>query len=39
MGVFISREAAEDFVREDPFVIHGVVSRATIKDWNESLLG
>ena len=38
MSVFLTREAAEDFVREDPFVLHGVVSRVTIKDWNEVLL-
>lgn len=39
MAVFLSREAAEDFVRDDPFVRAGVVARATIKDWNETLLG
>jgi hypothetical protein len=39
MGVFASREAAEDFVREDPFMLNGVVAKATIRDWNEILLG
>jgi len=39
MAVFRSREVAEEFVRDDPFVLHGVVLRATIKDWNETLLG
>ncbi|HVZ75093.1 MAG TPA: SRPBCC domain-containing protein [Polyangia bacterium] len=38
MAVFASREAAEEFVRDDPFVVEGVVARATIKDWNETLL-
>jgi uncharacterized protein YciI/uncharacterized protein YndB with AHSA1/START domain len=38
MAVFQTREAAEEFVREDPFVVNGVVARATIKDWSESLL-
>jgi uncharacterized protein YciI len=38
MAVFRSREAAEEFVRDDPFVLHGVVLKATIKDWNETLL-
>jgi uncharacterized protein YciI/uncharacterized protein YndB with AHSA1/START domain len=38
MAVFATREAAEEFVREDPFVLEGVVSKATIRDWNESLL-
>src|SRR5262249_19814774 len=26
LGVFISRAAAEEFIREDPFVVHGVVT-------------
>jgi len=39
LAVFASREAAEEFVREDPFVMNGVVARATIKDWNESIMG
>jgi len=39
MAVFTSREAADEFVREDPFVLNGVVARATVKDWNETLLG
>lgn len=39
MAVFASRDAAEEFVKDDPFVLNGVVARATIKDWSESLLG
>ncbi|HMI89111.1 MAG TPA: YciI family protein, partial [Polyangiaceae bacterium] len=39
MGVFRSRAAAEEFVREDPFVQNGVVASYEIKDWNEILLG
>jgi len=39
MAVFRSRAAAESFVREDPFVLNGVVSSHEIKDWNETLLG
>jgi uncharacterized protein YciI len=38
MAVFRCREAAEEFVRDDPFVKHGVVARVTIKDWSETLL-
>jgi len=37
MAVFASREAAEEFVKEDPFVLNGVVAKATIKDWADSL--
>ena len=39
MAVFRSRAAAEEFVREDPFVREGVVASHEIKDWNEGLLG
>ena len=39
MAVFRSRAAAEEFIREDPFVLNGVVVSHQIKDWNETLLG
>jgi len=38
MAVFQNREAAEEFVREDPFVLNGVVAKVTIKDWSEVLI-
>jgi hypothetical protein len=38
MAVFTSREAAEEFAREDPFVLNGVVRSWTIRDWNEAFL-
>ena len=38
MAVFTTREAAEEFVRGDPFVRHGVVSKWTVLDWNEALV-
>ncbi len=37
MGIFSSREAAEEFIQGDPFVIHGVVARWTLREWNEVL--
>ena len=37
LGIFTSREAAEEFVRGDPFVENGVVGKVTFKDWNEIL--
>ena len=37
MGVFTTREAAEEFVRLDPFVISGIVGTWTIREWNEVL--
>jgi uncharacterized protein YciI len=38
MSVFTSRDAAERFVAHDPFVVHGVVARWTLKQWNEMLM-
>jgi uncharacterized protein YciI len=35
MAVFTTRAAAEEFAREDPFVLNGVVSRWYIREWNE----
>ena len=37
LAIFTTREAAEEFVKEDPFVVHGVVSTYTIHDWAEAL--
>ncbi len=37
MGVFTSREAAEEFIRGDPFIVHGVVAKWSLKEWNEVL--
>jgi uncharacterized protein YciI/uncharacterized protein YndB with AHSA1/START domain len=38
LAVFVDRTAAEAFVAEDPFVINGVVSKYTVKEWREILL-
>lgn len=38
LGIFTTREAAEEFVQGDPFVQNGVVGRVTFKDWNEVLM-
>ena len=38
MGIFTTRQAAEEFVRGDPFVVHGVVRNWTIREWNEALV-
>ena len=36
--IFTTREAAEEFVRSDPFVLDGVVRSWTIREWNEALV-
>jgi uncharacterized protein YciI len=38
MAIFTSREAAEEFVRGDPFVLGGVVRKWTILDWHEAVV-
>jgi uncharacterized protein YciI len=37
MGVFTTREAADAFVKADPFVSSGIVVRWTIREWKEVL--
>ena len=34
-----SREAVEEFVRRDPYVINGLVPRHRIREWNATLPG
>lgn len=36
MAIFTSREAAEEFVRGDPFVTAGIVAKWTVLGWNEA---
>lgn len=38
MGIFHSREAAEDFVAGDPFVQNGLVSKWRVVEWNAAFL-
>ena len=37
MGIFTTREAAEEFIAGDPFVLTGVVAGWTVRPWNEVL--
>jgi uncharacterized protein YciI len=37
MAIFSTREGAEEFVGGDPFVLNGVVSSWTLREWNEVL--
>jgi uncharacterized protein len=37
MGVFTTREAAEEFAKGDPFVLHGVVKDWHVREWHEAL--
>jgi len=38
MAIFKTREAAEQFVKEDPFILDGLVKSFTIRDRNDDLI-
>ena len=38
MAIFKTREAAEEFVKEDPFILEGLIKSYVIRDWNDSLI-
>ena len=38
MAIFRTREAAEAFSRQDPFVLEGLVKSYVIRDWNDTML-
>jgi uncharacterized protein YciI len=35
MGIFTSRQACDDFIREDPFMLNGVVARHEVLQWDD----
>jgi uncharacterized protein len=38
MGIFASREAAEAFIKGDPFVTNGLVAEWRVLEWNAAFL-
>lgn len=38
MAIFRTRQAAEEFARQDPFVLEGLVKSYVIRDWNDTML-
>lgn len=38
MAIFKTREAAEQFVTEDPFILEGLVKSFVIRDWGDNML-
>jgi uncharacterized protein len=38
MAIFRTREAAEAFVKEDPFVLEGLVKSFVIREWGDRML-
>ena len=37
LGIFTSREAAEEFIQGDPFILNGVVTKWSVREWREVL--
>ncbi len=38
MSIFRTREAAEKFAQEDPFILEGLVKSFVIRDWKDDLI-
>lgn len=38
MAIFRSREAAEQFVARDPFILEGLIKSYEIRDWGDQML-
>ena len=38
IAIFRTRAAAEEFVKEDPFILEGLVKSFAIRDWDDNLL-
>ena len=38
LAIFRSREAAEAFVREDPFILEGLIKSFEIREWADQML-
>lgn len=38
MAIFRTRAAAEQFVKQDPFILEGLVKSYAIRDWNDTML-
>ncbi|MFN8277645.1 MAG: YciI family protein [Chitinophagales bacterium] len=37
MAIFKSRETAERYMREDPFILEGIVVDVTLHEWRDSI--
>jgi hypothetical protein len=38
MGIFRTREAAEEFAKQDPFILEGLIKTFVIRDWSDTML-
>lgn len=38
MAIFTTRDAAEAFIEADPFVVHGLVAKWRLVEWNAAFI-
>ena len=38
MAIFKTRDAAERFATEDPFILEGLIKSFAIREWNDNLI-
>ena len=38
MAIFVNKEAAEEFVKGDPFVLAGLIAKVTVREWDDELM-
>jgi uncharacterized protein YciI len=38
LAIFRSREAAEAFVKQDPFIVEGLIASYEIREWGDQML-
>ena len=38
LGIFTTRDAAESFAKHDPFVLNGVVTHWSVREWAECIV-
>jgi len=38
MGIFRTKEAAEEFIKRDPFNLEGLVKEYTLRGWNDTYI-
>lgn len=38
LAIFRTHEAAEQFTREDPFILEGLIKSFVLRDWNDAMI-
>ena len=38
LAIFRTRDAAERFTREDPFILEGLIKSFVVRDWNDEMI-